>query len=354
MNDILFSGVDLMEIFKIMKPYERVMAAINRQPFDIYPVINPTSIVTERGMQLTKSFYPWAHIRSSEMAALASVGHDYYGFDSVMPYFSIHLESSALGVEIDWGDANQTPRVVRTAISRMDDLFIPPDFLKFKPFSRLLSAISLLHDKYDKEVVVIGKVIGPWTLAYHLYGVEKLILDTILEPEKAKAFIKELSKISMAFARAQFEAGADIVTWAEHCTSDLVSATIYDDFVAPIHHRAAIELQEMGPIILHICGNVMDRLDSIAKTGLAVFHLDSRNDIRAAIMIALNRIQFTGSINNPFTLAQGNPSDVQKEVRACIESGINLISPECCIPCRVPDENLFTMVRTAHQRKGVL
>ena len=335
-----------------MTPYERVMAAVSRQPFDVYPAITPTSVVTEGAMQRANAYFPAAHTRAAEMAALACVGHDYFGFDSVMPYFSILLESSALGAQIDWGSIDQTPCVIKTAISRAKDYSVPSGFLSRAPFQRLLSAISILHQKYQGRVVVIGKVIGPWTLAYHLYGVEKLVLDTILEPEQTKAFIRELSQIPLAFAKAQFDAGADIVTWAEHCTADLVSAAIYEDFVAPIHTQAARELQGAGPLVLHICGNIMDRLDMIANTGIQMLHLDSRNDIKKATETVGDRIILTGSINNPFTLAQGKPSDVYKEVCGCIRQGIRLISPECAIPCRVSDENLITLVKTAHQQRG--
>ena len=29
---------------------------------------------------------------------------------------------------------------------------------------------------------------GPWTLAYHLYGVQPFLEDTILEPERVRRF----------------------------------------------------------------------------------------------------------------------------------------------------------------------
>ncbi len=81
---------------------------------------------------------------------------------------------------------------------------------------------------------------GPWTLAYHLYGVENLVLDTILEPKKTKELIWDLSQVTKEFAAAQFEAGADIVTWAEHVTRDLVSASIYEEFVLEVHKKVPL------------------------------------------------------------------------------------------------------------------
>lgn len=334
-----------------MTSYERVMAAISNKDFDVYPAISPTAVVTEESMQRSKAYYPSAHTNPKEMANLAAVGHDYYGFDTVAPYFSVLLEASALGAQVDWNDMNNTPKVVKNSIKQIDNFEIPSNFLKRKEFQSLIKACQLLKKKYDNRVVVIGKVVGPWTLAYNLYGVENLILDTILEPEKTKQMINELAAIPIAFAKAQFEAGADIVTWADHVTSDLVSAQIYDEFVLPIHKKASFTLHKYGPVILHICGNVMDRLHLIAKTGFRMFHMDSRNDISKALEIVGDDILLTGCINNPLTLAQGTPGMVRNEVKSNLRSGIKLISPECAIPCNVPSKNLMELVSTSHHYK---
>ena len=63
-----------------------------------------------------------------------------------------------------------------------------------------------------------------------------------------------------AFAAAQFEAGVDMVTWAEHVTRDLVSASIYEEFVLEVHKKVLQEVKTWGPVVLHVCGNVEDRI----------------------------------------------------------------------------------------------
>ena len=336
-----------------MNSSERVNAALEGNDFDVYPVINPTSVATADTMELVRVFFPTAHTNAMEMAELAAAGHDYYGFDSVAPYFSVHLEASALGAQVDWSDINHTPVIVKKPMKRIDDFEIPQSFLRRMEFQRLLKACDILKKKYSGKVPVIGKVVGPWTLAYNLYGVENLVLDTILEPEKTKRLINEMTEIPMAFARAQFDAGADMITWADHVTSDLVSAKIYEEFLLPVHIKAAATLQSGGAMILHICGNVMDRLDCIAQTGFKLFHMDSRNDIAAAVKQAGSSITITGCINNPVTLAQGSSAMIREEVETNIRSGIRLISPECALPSSVPGENLKCLVETAHRMRPV-
>ena len=282
------------------------------------------------------------------MASLARVGRDVFGFDSVSPYFSILLEAAALGAEVDWGNIYEMPSVIKKPIKNPEEYEIPKNFLDRAEFSGLIKVCSELKKTYKNEVPVIGKVIGPWSLAYHLYGVENLVLDMILEPEKTAEFINRLSEVPFAFAKAQFEAGADMLVWADHVTSDLVSAEIYRKFIMPIHKKAASSLQKYGPIILHTCGNVSDRLMYIAETGFKIFHMDSKNNIGDSVKLVGNNMLITGCINNPVLLAQGDPPDVKRAVEENIHQGIKLISPECAIPFSVPSENLMALTASAH------
>jgi len=332
-----------------MTPYERVMAAINGKEFDVFPAINPTSIATLSAMKMAKSYFPTAHTNAEKMAQLAAVGHDHFGFDSCAPYYSVHLECQALGAKVDWQDQSNTPYVLKKPMGNIDDLNVPPNFLQRSEFQELLKAIAILKEKYNNDVPVIGKVIGPWTLAYLLYGVENLTLDIVLEPEKTAQLIRDLSVVPIAFAKAQFAAGADLVTWADHTTSDIVSASVYEKFVLPIHQKAAVELNKYGPIVLHMCGNIMDRLPHISKTGFPIFHMDSRNNIEKALEIVQDKMLITGCINNPHTLCHGDTTLVKKEVIDNLQKGISLIAPECALPCNVPSENLLTLTKTTHQ-----
>lgn len=331
-----------------MTSAERVMAALMGKEFDVFPAVTPTSVATIEGMRLTGVSFPSAHTDGEEMAMLAAVGHDEFGFDTVAPYFSVHLEAAALGAKIDWSDQTRTPQVIGKAFRHLDEFTIPDNFLARSEFQQLLRALRLLRKRYQGQVTVIGKVIGPWTLAYNLYGVERLILDTILEPKKTRALIEEISKVPLEFAKAQFEAGADIVTWAEHVTADLVSAKIYEEFVMPVHRRVTQTLHQYGPLILHVCGKVADRFQLIINAGFKCFHMDSRNDIAKAVEVAGDQIKIVGCINNPVTLSQGSPKDVRREVEFNLACGVRMIGPECAIPASVPTENLKELVQTAH------
>lgn len=334
-----------------MTSRERVLAVFNRQPYDKIPVISPTSLATVESMRLTGAFFPYAHTSGEKMAALAAAGHDILGFDSVTPYFSVHQEAAALGCEIDWGKVDRLPKIIKSPLLHPEDFSLPVNFLDRKPVKTILQAIKALRKKYGADVAIIGKVIGPWTLAYHLHGTANLLLETIVEPEIVHQFLEKLAQVPVIFAHAQFEAGADILTWADHVTADLISAKMYEEFLLPVHQQCNKQIQKSGPVILHVCGSVTDRLELFCQAGFEAFHLDSRNDISTACNITADRMLLTGNINNPNILLNGSVADVRGAVEAALDEGIRLISPECALPLWVPNHNLMEIVHVARSRR---
>lgn len=328
---------------------ERVLAAFAHQDCDRLPAITPTSVATLESMKATGAYFPDVHTNADKMAALAAAGHDLLGFDTVTPYFSIHQEAAALGCDINWGKSDEFPTILRYPVQEPDDFVMPRDFLQRKPVLTVLRAIKILRRKYGDRVAIIGKVIGPWTLTYHLHGVNNVLLETILAPRKVHDFLQVLKQVPLTFAAAQFAAGADIITWADHATADLISAKGYEDFLFPVHRECNRLLRKGGPVIMHLCGEVTDRLGLISRTGFDAFHLDSRNDIRIARQLA-GRMLLVGGVNNPVTLLNGNPAEVRRTTEALLDAGLRLVAPECAVPCHVPNENLWAIVETVRAR----
>jgi uroporphyrinogen-III decarboxylase len=56
-----------------------------------------------------------------------------------------------------------------------------------------------------------------------------------------------------------------------------------------------------------------------------------------------------GNVNNPRTLLQGTPEDVYRQARYAIESGVEIIGPECAIPLSTPLENLKAIVAAVQE-----
>ena len=334
-----------MALTETMKPRERVMNALAGKPVDRTPVANPTNVATVELMDMMDAPFPDA-CRDPELAArLAATGYTELGFDSVMPYFTIIQESSALGCDMQWEEKDNWPtvRMYNPIWKGPDDIRIPPGFLEHPDNIAITRAIEILKRELGDEVAVIGKTMGPWTLAYHVFGVEPFLLMTVDDPDMTMRCLDRLKEISVLFGEAQIAAGADALTFPDHATGDLVSGDYYRRFLLEIHREMVERLSV--PLILHICGNTLDRMDYIAQTGMAAFHFDSKNDPQAAMDTVAGRIGLVGNINNPETLYARGPEEVRQEVFRCLDAGVGMVAPECAVPLATKLENLIEIPR---------
>ncbi len=323
-----------------MTSRQRVMNALNGLPVDRPPVANPTSVATVEMMDLVNAYFPEAN-RDPEMnARLAATEYTEFGFDAIAPYFSIIQESSALGCDMQWEQKDNWPtvRMANPIWKSSRDVKVPADFLQHRDITAITGSIKLLKQEFGDDVAIIGKTMGPWTLAYHVFGVEPFLLGTVDDPDETMAALHRLKEFTVLFGQAQIDAGADILTLPDHATGDLVSAEYYKRFLLEMHQELAETFDV--PIILHICGNTIDRMPYIAQTGMAAFHFDSRNDPQEAMDAVNGGIKLVGNVNNPTTLYARTPAEVRKEVYRALDAGVQLIAPECAVPLKTKAENL--------------
>ena len=288
--------------------------------------------------------FPEAHQDARAMAVLALSGYEVAGFDTVMPAFSVQQEGEALGCKVDWGHRDMMPDIKESPYKDFHKVEIPHNLLEKPSMRVVLDALSILKRQVGDQVAVVGKVMGPWTISYHLAGVENFlrqvgrgIRDTEAK-DRVNRMLDQVMEVPIKFARAQLQAGADIVVVADHATGDLVSAKVYKEYLQPRHKIITSEIG--GPLILHVCGNCKDRIEMFADAGFNAYHFEWQLDAKDAVARVGDRISLVGNIDNANVLFMGTPEDVYKQARYAIESGVNIIGPECAIPLETPLENL--------------
>jgi len=259
------------------------------------------------------------------------------GFDNVMPYISVVYESAASGVEVDWGRKDNMPSTKNTIWKEPEDIDVSGKFLEHKYAKVVPDAIRIMKKELNGEAAINGKVFGPWTLAYHTVGMEEFLMGSFTDPDKTKKLLEKLKVLTLKFAEAQIAAGADCITLADHCTRDLCSPDAYRDYILPIHKEMAKTIKV--PVILHICGYTLDRIQYINETGLACFHYDSKND-DAEMRKAASRICLAGGTNNTELLRKGSEAEIIADIEKKISVGVEVIGPECAVPLDTPLKNL--------------
>lgn len=323
-----------------LTPRQRFLNALLRQEVDRAPVANPNSLVTVELQQRTGAFFPEAHHNPELMAKLAAAGHTVCGYDVVFPVFGAGTqEAAALGVPIQWGDINNLPAIAGHIWREVNDIHIPDDFLEKQPIKTVIGAIRLLREEFGERVAIIGKVYGPWSLAYHTFGIEPFLMDTILDPGKVKAILHRLKEIPLMFAKAQIDAGADALNVCDHITRALIGPEAYPQFLLEIHQEMSKKI--FCPLIFHCCGKTLDRIKYFNENGMECYNFESANDAmemrNEATMVLL------GNINNAQTIYQGTRDDVRREVFYALNAGVEIIGPECAVPVNGKLSNIIAI-----------
>ena len=192
---------------------------------------------------------------------------------------------------------------------------------------------------------------GPWSLSYHLMGIEEFLVNTLLDPDKVRRSIDLLKTVTIAFAKAQMQAGADIICLADHATGGLVSPLMYQDMLLPVHQEIVAETG--CPMVLHCCGDTTDRLAYFAEAGFDCYHFESQVALETAVAAAAGKMTLMGNLNNPELLLTGSVEQVAEACRSVVRSGVQILSPECAVPLITPLRNLRALVEVADEHRSV-
>ncbi len=207
----LVAGASVMVgVPAVMSSRRRFLAAILGGRVDRPAVGSPTSVATVEQMEATGASFPEVHLHGRAMARLAAGACDILGYDAIMPVFSVVQEAAALGCPVDWGALDTMPTVQAPSLTEPDQVRLPADPLERPPLRAVLDAIRMLRGEYGHRVAIIGKGDGPWTLAYHVYGLQEFLSDTLLAPERVRGFLDALSGRSAGLRTRADAAGADL------------------------------------------------------------------------------------------------------------------------------------------------
>lgn len=327
-----------------MTPRRRFLSALYGGRVDKVPAMTLSSVVTLEAMEMTDAWFPEAHLDAEKMARLAATAHEELGLDTIMPVFHSQLEADALDAATWWGTVDNWPATSAHVLADPEDFKIPSDYLKRQTFQAVLGAIKLLRKRYP-DVGIVGKVYGPWSVGYHLVGIENYLMDTILDPGKIRRYLEVMLPACMMSAHAQLEAGADAIMWADHANRELVSPDTYRDFLLEMHKQVTVEIG--GPSIFHCCGETTDRIDYFAEAGWDCFHFESQVDPYVAKEITGDRMSLMGNINNPTTLFSGTYEDTYQACMGVLEAGVNGLAPEGSVPLGTKMEVLMALTDSA-------
>jgi MtaA/CmuA family methyltransferase len=196
------------------------------------------------------------------------------------------------------------------------------------------------------RIPVIGWVEGPLAEACDLAGVNEVLLKIFMDPD----FIKYLMDLTLVtardFARAQIEAGCEIIGVGDAICSQ-ISVENYRDLVKELHRDLFSFIQSLGAKVkLHICGNITHLLEDIAELKPDIVDVDWMVDMDRAFELLGPDILRSGNLDPVAVLQDQEAEKIFELTSALCQKEKNrgfILSGGCEITVSTPPDHLHAM-----------
>ena len=325
-----------------MNSRELVLAHLAGQPVHPLPLMPITMMFAADQAGVRYGDYARDH-RVMVQAQLVTA--EKFGFDYVSVISDPAREAADCGATIRYFD-DQPPAIVEDEALLLDKTKLAalktPDPLCGGRMTDRIRGAALFKEQVGGEKLIEGWIEGPCAEAADLRGINNLMLDFYDDPTFVRDLFEFIVEMELRFARAQVEAGVDIIGMGDAAAS-LVGPQIYEEFVWPYEKKLVDGLHAMGTRVrLHICGNTRRILAGMGRLGCEIVDLDYPSPMAEARTAMGPDQVLLGNINPVAVLRNGSPEIVTREIAACHQAaGARfVVGAGCEIPRDTPLENV--------------
>lgn len=327
-----------------MNAFERVTRRIQGEAVDRPPNFNIMMQFAAHysGYPLSRYYQDCQVLVEANLAVLRD-----FDLDIVQAISDPYREAADFGAQIEFPEDSLPVSKVHL-LADPDDLrrLKAPDPASGRRMSDRLEAIRLFREEVGGEVPIMGWVEGALAEAADLRGVANLMTDFYDRPEWVEELLETCVEVEIAFARAQIEAGADIIGLGDAVASQ-IAPRLYARYALPYEQRIFAAVREAGGLArLHICGNTTKIVDQMALSGADIIDIDWMVDMESAAR-AFGQTAICGNFDPVAVMLQGTPADVYAAAQNCMrQGGPRAISAAGCeIPDGTPHDNLRAQAR---------
>jgi len=317
---------------------------------DRLPVTSLTGAGGTVNVEMQKAmgiYWPDAHKDPEKMANLAIASYELSGLECVRVPFDIGVEAEAFGCKLNFGGMDLQPSVIQCNYNSPNDLKMPGDPLRLGRIPVVLQAIRILREKVGDFLPIVSNVIGPFTIASVLVGIDNFMKWILRKPEYVKSFLDFSTEIVIEFAKAQYRSGSDIIHICEPSASpSLISPNNFRQFAKSALTRVADNLG--GIRLIYIGGNVEPIISDIAELGYDGIAVEDSVNI-SKIKPLVGNAKILGNLSPIKNLLFGSPEDVKAEAKKAIEDGVDIVEISGGIAPLAPTINIKAMVEAVKE-----
>jgi uroporphyrinogen decarboxylase len=333
-----------------MNSLERITATLKLQDTDRVPVIAQVfgHAATLAGVSVDD------YVRDGETLARCQLNAlRHYGYDAVFTVMDTSVETESIGSVLQYR-RDRYPVIERYVLSPESDpnALTIPDPQQAGRMPEMLKAIRILRREVGNDVLVVGCVLGPFTLTSQLLGLETTLYMAVDNPKLLEQFMDYSTEVIIRFGQAQIRAGAHLpVVFDPSASPAVIPPGFFREFELPRLKRVFHGLAKEGAIAnwLHIAGPTSPILPYYPEAGVHIANFDYSVPAMEAKNI-LPAMGLDGNIKS-LTFVEGTPDEIEAEAAKLLDifsdRGGFILSSGCEIPPESRPENITAMVNAA-------
>ena len=276
---------------------------------------------------------------------------DDFDIDMVGLISDPYRETSAFGARIEYIPEG-VPRCIDLVIKNDLDVrnLINPDVYKCERTLDRIRGAELLSKRTNGNVPIIGWIEGPMAEACDLAGIEQFMMMLMMDSDTANLLLDKCVVTAMEFAKAQIDAGCDIIGMGDAICSQIDPFT-YETFVKERHREIITFIHLQGAKVkLHICGDITHLLPSMNDLGIDILDIDWQIDPQHAFEVMGPDVIRCGNIDPRFVMDK-SAAEVYSACKILCDNEKGrkfILSAGCEIIVTTPHENLMAMRKASY------
>jgi uroporphyrinogen decarboxylase len=326
-----------------MTSKERLYARINNQPVDRIPNLNILMLFAAKEIGVPYSEYcqDYRKLVHGNIVCMQK-----YGIDAVSAISDPLRECADMGLEIEF-PKDDVPHEKEFLIKEKTDVLNLKPVLPCngKRMTDRVLAVDLFKKEVGCEYPIIGWVEGCFAMAADLRGVNNFLMDLYEDTDFVVDLLDICLEQAIWFARAQIEAGADIIGVGDAIAS-VAGPFAYNDLALEYEIRLLKAIREAGGMTkLHICGNTTPFIDTLPAQHCDILDFDWMVPMDKAAALFGDITCINGNFDPVTVLLQGSVQDVKDAVKSCARIGgkKHTSAAGCEVPKHTPPENLMAV-----------
>jgi len=319
---------------------ERLLTVLKGDRVDRPPVICPGGMMSACVTEISDLVGGGHHSGTDAMVSAARKVGELAGFENYGVPFCLTAEVEALGASVNIGDNLVEPRITQYNEQPLEGIMenYPVDVTN----GRMGIVLEAIGELKNSQVPVIGNVSGHISTATSVVDPLEMFKMLRREPERAARFLAFINDYLVRYALEMVKAGADVISISDPtATGEILGPRNFQKFAVPYYQKIIQVLHQEGvPVILHICGNAGNIIDSLNEVEANAVSFDSIVNMKTA-RVGIKR-GLMGNVNTQL-LHTGESEKIVSITRNAIHSRVDIVAPACGLSMATSIRNLKTM-----------